>query len=549
MRKSFLLVFLILFAGKAFSQENTQPKLIVGIVVDQMCYEYLYRYYDKFGSDGFKKLMEKGAHCRNTHYNYVPTFTGPGHASIYTGTTPNNHGIVANDWYDRDKSTVINCVEDLTVSPIGTTADDGLCSPQNLKTFTVTDQLKLTYPSSKVISMSIKDRGAILPGGHLSNGSYWYDYSSGKFITSSFYSAELPKWVEEFNSEKNAANVMSDTWNTLYAIENYSESGPDDSHYEQLLPTKSTPTFPYDLKEIGTKMNPYQLFTITPFANTYLADFALKAIASEQLGQGTETDMLCVSFSTPDIAGHSFGPYSVEIEDIYLRLDLEIAKIIDQLEQQVGKKNFIMFLTADHAVVPVPQFLIDQKLPGGYFFLDEVMSSVRDKSVLKFGIDPIIMEDNLNVYLNYQLIDSIGYDSEIVAQFIANELSKYDEIKAVYTRQQLMTGAENEWREMLLKGFHPKESGDVLFILEPGYLPKSIDSETARRGTSHGSAFNYDTHVPLLWYGSGIPKIELHRKINITDIAATLVQMMNLQRNGAMTGDPILELLTTKKRK
>jgi hypothetical protein len=547
MKKTILFTTALISQFGVQAQVNEAPKLVVGIVVDQMCYEYLYRYYDKFSDDGFRKLMEKGTNCRNTHYNYVPTFTGPGHASIYTGTTPNNHGIVANDWYDRNSKSVINCVDDANVVAVGTTSSDGLCSPQNLKTNTVSDQLKLTYSESKVISMSIKDRGAILPGGHLSDGSFWFDYATGKFISSSFFMSELPSWVNTFNDQNLVEKHLQKNWETLYPISIYTESGPDDSPYEQKLGNKPTPTFPYDLSALSKVINPNSLFTITPFSNTVLTDFALSALTNEELGQDDVTDMLCISYSTPDIAGHSFGPYSVEIEDIYLRLDMEIARLLDKLETEIGKKNFVLFFTADHAVVPVPQYLIDNNLPGGYFFMDTVLTQLRSQSSAKFGFDPILVEENLSIYLDQEKIELANLQVDDVASFVASQLENYEEIKAVYTADELKKGADDEWRDMIFRGYHPKESGDVLFILEPGYLPKSVDSETARKGTSHGSAFNYDTHVPLVWFGAGVKSQEIHRKIDITDIGATLINLMNLQRNGAMTGDPIIELFNTKR--
>lgn len=544
MKHILTLSVLLHLAGAIHGQQTSSPKLVVGIVVDQMCYEYLYRYYDKFCENGFKKIMEQGTNCRNTHYNYVPTFTGPGHASIYTGTTPDNHGIVGNDWFERESGKTANCVDDMSVKGVGTASVDGQCSPKNLKTHTVSDQLKMTYPSSKVISVSIKDRGAILPGGHLSDGSYWYDYSSGKFITSTFFKQELPKWVSDFNSQGKVEKYLDQTWNTLLDIKAYGESGPDESPYEVPLPGRSTATFPYDLKAMCKGIPNYSLFTATPFANTYLTDFALNALQSEALGKDGQTDMLCISYSTPDIAGHSFGPYSVELEDIYIRLDLELGRLIKQLEEQVGKDQFVLFLTADHAVVPVPQYLIDKKLPGGYVFLNEKVLALDQKVRIKYGHDLILEEDNLNIYLDHKRIDSLGLSRSSVARFVADEVIKWENVKRVFTAEDLqMAGTDDEWRDMVRRGYHHRESGDVLFILEPGYLPKTADSELARKGTSHGSAFNYDTHVPLLWYGKAVPDQDIHRRIDITDVAATLVQILYLQRNGAMTGEPILEML------
>jgi len=540
----FLILFV--FGNQTFAQQKKSPKLIVGIVVDQMCYEYLYRYYDKFGDDGFKKIMKKGTNCRNTNYNYLPTFTGPGHASIYTGTTPNNNGIVGNDWLDRKTGLEMNCVGDPSVKSVGTTSDEGQCSPINLKANTITDNLKSTYPNAKVISMSIKNRGAILPGGHLSDGSYWYDYATGKFITSSFFKSQLPNWVNSFNNEKQPEKYMQGEWNTLYPIETYTESGVDDSPYEHLLPGKLKPTFPYDLKNMSNTegVTAAGLFPYTPFANTMLADFAIKSIDAEGLGLDDQTDMLCISFSTPDIIGHAFGPYSIEIEDTYLRLDKEIALLLQNLEKKVGKKDFVMFITADHAVVPVPQNLMDKGLPGGYVFLEEYMDNLSEKLISKYGEDLIFGEENLNIYLKQDLIKSLGLKPEAVNTFIANEIKTWNGVKKVFTSEQLLvSGVDDEWTDMVRKGFHPAESGDVIFILEPGFLPKSADSETARKGTSHGSAYGYDTHVPLLWYGRGILKQEIFRPINITDITMTLTHMLYLQKPNATTGQPILELL------
>ena len=244
-----------------YAQQHASPKLIVGIVVHQMCYEYLYRYYDKFCEGGFRKLMNDGANCRNTSYNYIPTYTGPGHASIYTGTTPNNHGIVANDWFDRESNAEVNCVEDTLVQTVGSSSDYGIFSPTRLKATKITDQLKLTYPDAKVISMSIKNRGAILPGGHLSNGSYWYDFSTGDFITSTFFENSLPAWVSNFNQQPYVEKILKGEWNTIMDISLYAESGADNSPYEHLLPGKTTPTFPYNLKEMTKDSLHYGLFT------------------------------------------------------------------------------------------------------------------------------------------------------------------------------------------------------------------------------------------------------------------------------------------------
>ena len=526
-----------------FGQQAKSPKLVVGIVVDQMCYEYLYRYQTKFSDGGFKLLMNEGTNCRTTNYNYIPTFTGPGHASIYTGTTPNNHGIVANDWHDRTTGKSKNCVEDTTVETVGSTSAYGLFSPRNLKANTITDQLKLTYPNAKVISMSIKNRGAILPGGHLSDGSYWYDFMTGQFISSTFYMDSLPKWVNDFNEVNPKSSYIRDGWNTFFDINTYTESGPDDTPYEVGLPGKTSPTFPYNLWEFAEGREHY-LFTHTPFCDTYLTDFAIASLDAEKLGKDNQTDFLCISYSTPDMIGHSFGPQSIEIEDTYIRLDRDIEKLIKTLNEKVGKGEYTLFLTADHAVVPVPQYLIDNNLPGGYFFLDNNMQDLRAKVLAKYGSDIIVSEENLNIYLNHDRIDSLKLNSKEVARFVADEIQEWENVKQVFMAERLQhTSSDGEWMDMVRRGYHKKESGDVIFILEPGFLDKHSDSEKSRKGTSHGSAYSYDTHVPLLWYGKNIPKQELFRQIDITDITATLVHLLYLQQPSALTGKPIIEIL------
>ena len=544
----FTLVLAILFgAFNASAQQSEAPKLVVGIVVDQMCYEYLYRYEERYGKKGLKLLMDKGTNCRNVDYNYVPTYTGPGHASIYTGTTPSNHGIVANDWWDRDLKRSINCVEDTTQTTVGSASDAGLCSPKNLKANTITDQLKLTYPDSKVISMSIKNRGAILPGGHLSDGSYWYDFSNGNFITSTYFKQELPDWVKAFNAEKQAEKYMSGTWNTLYPIETYTASGPDNSPYEHLLPGKTTPTFPYDLSAMvasDESVTASLLFPYTPYANTFLTDFALAGMRNEGLGQDDQTDMLCISYSTPDMIGHGFGPYSVEIEDVYLRLDQEIERLISTLNKEIGKGDYVLFLTADHAVVPVPQMLIDHNLPGGYFFQDTNFVMLGNALEEQYGQNFVDDYDNLNIYLDHDSIEISGYDYNDVLNFVLNRVRKWDGVKRAFTGDQLYyANVDDPWFNMVRNGYHHAESGDIIITLEPGYLPKSKDNEGSRKGTSHGSAYSYDTHVPLLWYGADVPKQEVFRPIEITDITATLAHIMYLQQVNALTGKPILELL------
>ncbi|MFM7683365.1 MAG: alkaline phosphatase family protein, partial [Bacteroidota bacterium] len=314
--------------------------------------------------------------------------------------------------------------------------------------------------------------------------------------------------------------------------------------YEILVGGKTTPTFPYDLLKMSSGKINTQYFTASPFANTLLTDFALESISNENLGFDKQTDMLCISYSTPDIAGHTFGPYSLEIEDMYVRLDKELERLLTNLETKFGKDGFVVFLTADHAVVPVPQMLIDKKLPGGYLFLDEYMNELKSISLSKFKADLIEHKTNQNIYLNLKKIDSLKLNKNDIAIFFAEKIKLWPNVKAVFTSQELSNPAnDNEWKDIIRLGYESKRSGEIIFIMEPGFLVKEIDSENAHRGTSHGSSFNYDTHVPLLWYGAQIPSKDVYETYEITDIAPTLTHILNLQRSGAMTGKPILEVL------
>ena len=392
--------------------------------------------------------------------------------------------------------------------------------------------------------MSIKDRGAILPGGHKSDGTYWFDYGKGTFITSSYYKTELPKWLQDFNTKNNALSYAK-IWTPLLEEDAYSVV--DNSPYEKILLGKTTPTFPYDIQNLCRTSGSLQPFTMSPFANILLTDLALSAIKNENLGKDEYPDMLCISFSSPDIAGHAFGPDSKEIEDMYIRLDLDLARFIKSLEKSFGKEGFILFLTADHGVVPVPQKLVDEGLSGGYVFMDQIMNQLRSSCKNEFGTDFIQGQDNLNIYLDYDLLNS-RKDSVHINQVLAlfeKELLNIKGIKQTARGSELNKRHESNDRlfQMLSEGFDPKRSGDLLLILESGYLPKSSLSLNPQQGTSHGSGYAYDTHVPCLWYGANIKNNQLNEPFNITDIGPTLLDLLKLPRLDSMTGKPIHAIL------
>ncbi|MFP4095639.1 MAG: alkaline phosphatase PafA [Cyclobacteriaceae bacterium] len=518
---------------------SQKPKLIVGIVVDQMRQEYLLRYYNQFGEGGFKRLMNEGFMARNAHYNYIPTYTGPGHASVYTGATPAMHGIIANDWYSRDLKRTVYCAEDTMVSAVGGSEKAGRISPRNLLSTTITDQLKMaTQGRGKVIGISIKDRGSALPAGHRADAAYWYDGRSGEMMTSTFYMNELPAWVKKFNDQKLPEKYLSQTWNTLLPIESYTASGADASEYEVLFPGKEASSFPYNLKEINKNQGGYGLLSTTPFGNTLVLDFAREAMEAEQLGQDEITDFLAVSFSSTDYIGHAFGAQSKELEDTYIRLDRELAKFFNMLDQQVGEGEYLVFLTADHAVVDVPKLLVDAKMPGGYLEISKIGNIINEELKEKYGEGQWIEHASSQIILNHDLIKAQDIELEAVQDFVADRLLDFKGIKEAYTAATMRTEEFTRGQRQLLQlGYNFQRSGDILFITEPGYLNSS-----RYQGTSHGTGYNYDTHVPMLFYGWGIRPGSSVKYQSVTDIVPTLSMLLNIALPDGATGQPVEEV-------
>jgi predicted AlkP superfamily pyrophosphatase or phosphodiesterase len=549
-------VFLLFFIStNIFAQQSntTKPKLVVGIVVDQMRFDHLHRYQHKYGEGGFNRLLQQGYSYKNHHYNYIPTVTAAGHASIYSGSTPSIHGIVGNSWYDRYSGNQIGNVRDTTTYIIGS-RDENLMgvSPRNLLANTISDQLRLgSNFQAKVISVSFKDRGAALPGGHTANAAYWHDWqtSPGYFVTSSFYMDKLPDWVVDFNQSGLADEYLDEPWNTLYPIDTYTESAADNNLYERTLRGKDSPTFPYNfkkLRKVYRELNAeYQLLWVTPKGNTLLTDFAKQAIVNESLGADSQTDLLAISYSVPDAAGHAFGPQSVEMQDIYLRLDQDIASLLEYLDQNVGVGAYTVFLTADHGVAPVASYLQDHKLPTGIISI-QYKDSLETHLADKYGVPALIQHfDRENIFLDRNLINQNGLKLPDVQEATAQFLSELSGISTATTAHNLQ---HREYtvglRQLVQNGFYQKRSGDVIVTFDPGLVMNADPDITVAdiKGTGHGTGYAYDTHVPLLWYGWGIQPGSSVRRVSITDIAPTLAMMLNLQLPNGTSGQPLLEI-------
>ncbi|WP_029272637.1 alkaline phosphatase PafA [Flavobacterium sp. KJJ] len=538
MKKSIVLLTLFVLSNLSAQQ---RPKLVVGIVVDQMKMEYLYRFSDDFSPNGFKRLINNGYTFQNMHYNYMPTYTAPGHASIYTGTTPATHGIVGNEWFSRTLGKEMYCTDDAGVKTVGDgTVEEGAMSPKNLQSTTITDEVRMaTNFQGKVIGMSLKDRGAILPAGHFANWAFWYS-KTGSFISSTFYGDKLPEWVSQFNSEKHYLPYINKGWDLYKPASTYNESLPDNNPYEGKLYGSTAPVFPYDLKTMYEK-NDAGILRATPYGNDLLAEFAKKAIEKEELGKDNITDFLTVSFSSTDYVGHLLGPRSIELQDTYLRLDQTIADFLAYLDLTVGKDNYLLFLTADHAGAENVIYLKDRKYNVDNYPSKDFKKNLQDFSTKAFGADLLLNYSNFNIFFNKQIIKDKGLELTRVKQAFKEYLITLPQIKKVYTEEEILANSGNDYYlNFVAKGYDVTQDGDMVIINKPG------DMEYSPTGTSHGTPYSYDTHVPAIFYGWHIKKGESYDKKAITEIAPTIAQKIKVAFPNGTEAKVLQEVLDEK---
>lgn len=516
-----------------------RPKLVVGIVVDQMRWDYLYRYYDRYAATGgFKRFLNQGFTCENTLIPYTPTITACGHTCIFTGSVPAIHGITGNNWWDNEMMRTVYCTEDKTVNGVGAQSDDGQMSPKNMLVTTVCDELRLaTNFRSKVVGIAIKDRGGILPAGHSANAAYWYDSKSGNWITSTYYMNELPEWVQKYNASKPVDKYYEQGWNTLYPINTYVQSTTDEKPYEGKSFGADQKGFPYDLKRFIGKN--YSAISSTPHGNSMTAEMAKAAITNEQLGADNITDFLTVSFSSPDYIGHAFGPNSIEQEDDFLRLDQELGDFFNFLDAKVGKGQYLVFLSADHGAAHVPGFMKENKLPAGLISNSGMTQELRKLLQEKYGSDKLIASNNnYQIFLNHPVIDSLKLDEADIKKTIISTLSKKEGVARVFAISDLMTVPLNaKERDMFVNGYYPRRSGDIQVIFQPGWI------DGGATGTTHGLWNPYDAHIPLLFYGWRVKTGKTTRETYMTDIAATVAAMLHIQMPNGCVGKVIEEVI------
>lgn len=518
-----------------------RPKLVVGIVVDQMRWDYLYRYGDRFGEGGFKRLMNEGFSCSNTMLNYIPTYTAVGHSSIYTGSVPSVHGIAANDFcIDGNR---VYCTYDAGENTVGGKNDAGKMSPRNLLATTIGDELKLaTNFRGKVVGVSLKDRASILPAGHGADGAYWFDDASGKFITSTYYMDKLPKWVEDFNKKDMARDLLKEGWTAMYPMDTYVESTADMSAYEKSWSGGAAPVLPLNTDSLFRKKG-YGIIRTTPQGAELTLEMAEAAIEGEKLGQDNITDLLAVSISTTDYIGHQFGTYAVETEDAYLRLDKSLADFFTMLDSKVGKGNYTVFLTADHAASHNFKFMQDNGMPADGWVTGKLSGALQKHLADKFGQDKLVKYVmNYQVFFYKNKIAEAELDFETVRTEAVKFLRGYKEFAYVVDMENICgSSVPSIIKERIINGYNRLRSGDIQLILQPGWY--EVGSASDNKGTTHGVWNPCDTHIPLLFMGWGVGHGKTNARVNITDIAPTVCALLNIQMPDGCIGTAILPVM------
>lgn len=546
-----LIIALFLISIPSFSQKNDsranleRPKLVVGIVVDQMRWDYLYRYYDRYSDGGFKRLLNEGFSAENTYIDYVPTYTAIGHSTLYTGSVPSIHGIAGNEFIIQKTGQKVYCAEDNDVLTIGSESKAGLMSPKNLLASTITDELKLaTNFRSKVIGVAIKDRGSILPAGHLADASYWYDGSVGKWITSSWYMNELPKWVNDFNDRNLIEKYLNQGWNTLYPIDTYVQSTSDNNEFEGKFKGTDAPVFPVNTVKLLEDNGP-GIITSTPYGNTFTIEMAKAAIENEALGQRGITDFLALSLSSPDYIGHQFGPNSIEVEDNYLRLDKDLGEFFRYLDDTIGAGQYTIFLSADHGAAHNLTFMQDHKMPAGPFGLTKILEDLNNYLTSQFEEEELVLSlTNYQVHFNNTLINEKGIDIVSLKSASINYLRDLDGVAYVVDMEKVQSSSVPAIvRERIINGYNSKRSGSIQIILEPAWYGSNTQRPT---GTTHGTWNPHDSHIPLLFMGWGINQGKTSRTVHMTDVASTIAALLKIQEPNGNIGTPVLEAIKSE---
>ncbi len=506
-------LFLFLLAALCAAAAPPKPKLIVALTIDQFRYDYLTRFRGEY-KEGLDRLLSKGAVFTNANYDHFPTVTAVGHSTYLSGAYPLTSGIIANDWFDLKTGKNVSSVSDDMVKQLGGKGNEP-ASPRRMLVSTLGDELKIwSGGKAKVVGVSMKDRSAILPAGHMADGAYWVERNTGSFISSTYYFADLPGWVKEFNSEKHADKYAGAEWD--------------------LRPYGGT------VRKMGAVGDEkyYDALTSTPFGNDLLEAFAESAITHEKLGAHEATDILALSFSSNDYVGHSYGPDSPEVHDVSVRTDRAIGKLFRFLEERVGMDNVIVTLTADHGVAPVPEVQAARHMPGGRLERGIIVKTVEAKLAEKFGPGPwVLSPSDHTLYLNRALIQEKRLDPVDVRRVAAEAAFTVPHVDRVYTRDRLLSAmaADDLVTRRVRNGYHPQRGADVLILAEPYWIPGAT-------GTTHGSVYHYDTHVPVILLGKGIRPGRYPVEVKPNDIAPTLADILEIETPSGSAGRVLREI-------
>nr|WP_308232729.1 alkaline phosphatase PafA [uncultured Prevotella sp.] len=511
-----------------------RPRLVVGIVVDQMRWDYLYRYQKRYVKGGFRRLLNEGFSCENTRIPYVPSVTAIGHTCIYTGSVPSIHGIAGNNFVKNGKKAY--CTDDATVKSVGTTSNAGLMSPRNMWVTTIGDEMKIASNGrAKVVGVALKDRASILPAGHNPDGAFWFDDQTGNFITSTYYMNSLPSWVKTFNDERIPDRYLSEKWNTLYDKASYTESTADETEYENGIKKGVKPILPLNLPVLYKKYG-YNIIRNTPFGNSLTLDFAKAAIEGEQLGADDETDLLTVSCSSTDYIGHQVGTHAIETEDTYLRLDKAIADFLSYLDAKVGKGNYLVFLSADHGAMNNARFLQDRRIPAGTWddgAAAKKLNAALSKAYPNVG-ELVKTVMNYQVFFNRNVIKDNNLDFAKIKQTVVDILKEDSCVLYACDMAKTMTESiPDDVRTRIVNGYNCERSGDVAVVLKPNFYTHGM------KGTDHGAWNPYDTHIPLVFMGWGIKHGATTRETFMTDITPTIAALLHVQAPNGCVGHAI----------
>jgi predicted AlkP superfamily pyrophosphatase or phosphodiesterase len=547
MKRLVIIFFLILVFVKLHGQgaylPPDKPKLVIGIVVEELNYNQLEKFHDKLCENGIKKLINEGTYFKNASYEYLLTQSAPGHATIATGAEPSFHGITSDNWYTPLKNELINCTKDVSVNSVGGSFESGLHSPVNLLVSTFSDELAIaTNKKAKVFGVGLKESSAIFSAGHTANAAYWFDNTTGTWMSSSYYISALPDWVNDFNAMKFSDTYMNSTWNLLRPAKDYADCLPDSNSFE--IGFNNINYFPYDLKKLRpgntfSSKNDYSLLRETPFGNSLTTNFAIRLIQKERLGKDDVTDYLSICYSATDYIGHRFGPSSVEMGDAILRLDDDIKNLLTFINDSIGKKNVLIYFTAAHGISEIPAVLEKNRIPSGYFQQNQALQLLRSYLNAIYGEGEWVKGySERQIFLNRTLIEDARLSLDDVQKKVARFLVQFTGVEAAYPYSAFEANDfGNGNLKRIINNFSPQRSGDVIVILNPGWVEKVNDFVT-----NYNSPYEYDSHVPLIWYGWTVNRATVTRQVNITDIAATLSTLCKIPYPNACTGEPMFEL-------